>query len=38
MIFDTALRRDMADAAWRIGQTLPDWPTQARAFAAALSA
>jgi glycosyltransferase involved in cell wall biosynthesis len=36
LIFGTALRRDMADAAWRVGQTLPDWPTQARVFAAAL--
>jgi len=36
IIFGDALRRDMAEAAWRIGRTLPDWPTQARAFAAAL--
>jgi glycosyltransferase involved in cell wall biosynthesis len=36
VIFDRALRAEMADAAWEIGQTLPDWPTQARAFAAAL--
>ncbi len=37
LIFDTALRRDMAEAAWQVGQTLPDWPTQARAFAMALA-
>jgi len=37
IIFGTALRRDMAEAAWRVGQTLPDWPTQAKAFAAALA-
>jgi glycosyltransferase involved in cell wall biosynthesis len=36
IIFGVALRRDMAEAAWRVGQTLPDWPTQAKAFAAAL--
>ncbi len=35
-IFDTELRADMAQAAWAAGQTLPDWPTQGRAFAAAL--
>ena len=37
MIFDTALRAEMAEAAWRIGQSLPDWPTQSEAFAAALA-
>jgi glycosyltransferase involved in cell wall biosynthesis len=36
MIFDAALRRYMAEAAWSAGQTLPTWDTQARAFAAAL--
>lgn len=36
MIFDAALRRYMADAAWSAGQALPTWETQARAFAAAL--
>jgi glycosyltransferase involved in cell wall biosynthesis len=36
VIFDQALRRDMADAAWSIGGALPDWPAQARAFADAL--
>jgi glycosyltransferase involved in cell wall biosynthesis len=38
LIFDTALRADMADAAWRIGERLPDWPAQCDAFAAALVA
>ncbi|MDE2577043.1 MAG: glycosyltransferase family 4 protein [Rhodospirillales bacterium] len=37
MIFDTALRRDMAEAAWQVGQILPDWPDQARLFAGALA-
>jgi glycosyltransferase involved in cell wall biosynthesis len=36
LIFGAALRRDMAEAARRVGRTLPDWPTQAKAFAAAL--
>jgi hypothetical protein len=27
----------MAEAAWCVGQTLPDWPTQTQAFAAALA-
>ena len=36
MIFDTALRRDMADAAWIAGQALPGWPAQVAIFAAAL--
>jgi glycosyltransferase involved in cell wall biosynthesis len=36
VIFDTTLRSSMAEAAWQIGQTLPDWPTQARAFATAI--
>jgi glycosyltransferase involved in cell wall biosynthesis len=35
LIFDATLRRAMADAAWQAGQTLPDWPAQASAFAAA---
>lgn len=34
--FDAALRRDMADAAWTAGQSLPGWAAQARLFAAAL--
>lgn len=36
LIFGVALRRDMAEAAWRIGQTLPNWQTQASEFAQAL--
>jgi glycosyltransferase involved in cell wall biosynthesis len=36
-IFDRALRRDMADAAWALGQSLPSWDEQASAFAAALA-
>lgn len=36
VIFDAALREEMAEAAWRIGQALPGWPAQAAAFAAAL--
>jgi glycosyltransferase involved in cell wall biosynthesis len=36
MIFDPLVRRAMADAAWEAGQNLPDWPAQARAFAAAI--
>ena len=36
LIFDTALRREMADAAWAAGQALPDWPAQVVKFAAAL--
>jgi glycosyltransferase involved in cell wall biosynthesis len=38
VIFDRALRTDMAEAAWTIGQMLPDWSTQARAFADAITA
>ncbi len=37
MIFDTELRRDMAAHAWTLGQALPDWPVQARAFARAIA-
>jgi len=36
VIFSAKLRRDMAESAWRVGQTLPDWPRQVKAFAAAL--
>jgi glycosyltransferase involved in cell wall biosynthesis len=38
LAFDTDLRRDMAEAAWRAGRALPDWPAQADVFAAALGA
>ncbi|MBV9538980.1 MAG: glycosyltransferase family 4 protein [Acidisphaera sp.] len=37
MIVDLPLRRDMAEHAWQIGRTLPDWTSQARAFAAAIA-
>ncbi len=37
IIFDVELRRDMADAAWRLGQTLPDWAGQAARFAEVLA-
>ncbi len=36
LIFDRPLRAAAADAAWAIGQVLPDWPQQGAAFAAAL--
>jgi glycosyltransferase involved in cell wall biosynthesis len=36
MIFGTALRQDMAEAAWQAGRALPSWQTQIEAFAAAL--
>ncbi len=32
LIFDTGLRADMAEAAWRLGQSLPLWPDQAARF------
>ncbi|WP_158746033.1 glycosyltransferase family 4 protein [Acidisphaera sp. L21] len=32
VIFDTALRADMANAAWDLGQTLPGWQSQAALF------
>lgn len=38
LIFDTALRHRMAEAAFAAGRRLPDWPTQAAAFAAELAA
>ncbi|HME22282.1 MAG TPA: glycosyltransferase family 4 protein [Acetobacteraceae bacterium] len=37
MIFGTGLRREMAEAAWQVGQTLPGWPTQVREFTQALT-
>jgi glycosyltransferase involved in cell wall biosynthesis len=37
MIFGLPLRHAMADAAWQVGQDLPSWQTQARAFAQALA-
>ncbi|HEY5302096.1 MAG TPA: glycosyltransferase family 4 protein [Acetobacteraceae bacterium] len=36
LIFSAELRAEMAETAWQTGQTLPDWATQVRAFAAAL--
>lgn len=36
VIFGTALRREMAEAAWRAGQRLPSWDAQVQAFAQAL--
>ncbi len=38
VVFSAELRREMAEAAWRAGQTLPSWQEQGRAFAAALHA
>ena len=38
LIFSATLRREMAEAAWRCGQELPNWDAQARAFADALTA
>ena len=32
LIFDEALRADMAQAAWQAGQALPGWPEQAARF------
>jgi glycosyltransferase involved in cell wall biosynthesis len=37
LIFGRELRREMAEVAWRIGQGLPSWGTQAEAFAAAVA-
>ena len=37
LIFDIDLRHDMAEAAWRVGQTLPSWQAQAELFAQALA-
>lgn len=38
LLFDASLRASYADAAWAIGQTLPDWPRQAALFAQVLQA
>jgi len=38
VIFSASLRQEMAEQAWKIGQTLPEWETQVRAFADALTA
>lgn len=38
LIFDTALRHDMSEAAWQVGRTLPGWTAQARLFADAVMA
>ena len=37
LIFGSALRRNMAEAAWHVGQTLPSWDMQVREFAQALA-
>lgn len=37
VIFSASLRREMGEEAWKIGQSLPGWETQARAFANALT-
>jgi glycosyltransferase involved in cell wall biosynthesis len=37
LIFSNDLRRGMAEAAWQVGQALPDWPSQVRQFAQALT-
>lgn len=36
LIFSPELRAEMAEVAWQVGQTLPGWPAQVRAFADAL--
>ena len=36
LIFGDGLRREMAEQAWQIGQTLPSWQTQSAVFARAL--
>ena len=38
LLFDHALRAEMAEGAWRAGQALPGWPQQAQAFVAMLEA
>jgi glycosyltransferase involved in cell wall biosynthesis len=37
MIFGKELRRGMAEAAWRVGQALPDWQSQVPQFVEALA-
>ncbi|EHM02098.1 glycosyltransferase, group 1 family protein [Acetobacteraceae bacterium AT-5844] len=37
-IFDTALRAEMAEAAWKAGQSLPRWTDRAQAFLAEIEA
>jgi glycosyltransferase involved in cell wall biosynthesis len=37
LIFSPTLRADMSEVAWRVGQNLPHWDTQAREFAVNLS-
>ncbi len=37
LIFDTPLRHEMSDAAWKAGQDLQGWPAQARVFAGILA-
>jgi glycosyltransferase involved in cell wall biosynthesis len=37
LIFDATLRRDVAEAAWQVGQALPNWRTQVGKFAEALA-
>jgi glycosyltransferase involved in cell wall biosynthesis len=36
LIFGSDMRHTMADAAWQVGQSLPNWQTQAREFVQAL--
>ena len=38
VIFSASLRQEMGEEAWKIGQTLPGWRTQVRAFADVLTA
>ena len=37
LIFDSALRRDMANVAWQASRALPSWPDQAARLAAVLN-
>ena len=37
LIFDTDVRREMAEHAWAVGQKLPDWPAQVEKFAHAVA-